>query len=279
MRRARDEQADAKGVAARRRVDELEAEVQRLRATAADDRGRARRESERARVMDEALRRARAELEALRTRVEHASSHLSAGDARALSDVSNQARELSGRLDAIRARIESPQRSASETPEKGTGARSVDRPLTRRASPQVPPGIVAGSPRGIEAMLRTAGTMLVVDGYNVTKRAWPDATAAEQRDRLEAALTRLQRRLGFTALCVFDGAAHATHWRTRRGGVRIAFSDAGEEADEVIVREVAALPKRVPVVVASSDAWVREHAEAEGAVVVPAEALLAALRS
>ena len=60
--------------------------------------------------------------------------------------------------------------------------------------------------------------------------------------------------------------------------MRVVFSDAGEEADEVVVREVAALPKRIPVVVASSDAWVREHAEAAGAVVVPADALLDTLR-
>ena len=64
----------------------------------------------------------------------------------------------------------------------------------------------------------------------------------------------------------------------RRGGVRVVFSDAGEEADEVVLREIQALPKAVPVVVASSDAWIREHAEQEGAVVVPADALLSFLR-
>jgi predicted RNA-binding protein with PIN domain len=56
------------------------------------------------------------------------------------------------------------------------------------------------------------------------------------------------------------------------------FSAAGEEADVVVVREVERLPKRVPVVVASSDAWVREHAEQEGAVVVGAGTLLAVAR-
>jgi len=58
----------------------------------------------------------------------------------------------------------------------------------------------------------------------------------------------------------------------------VLFSDSGEEADEVVVREVARLPKRIPVVVASSDGWVREHAQAEGAVVVAADALVTALR-
>jgi len=41
---------------------------------------------------------------------------------------------------------------------------------------------------------------------------------------------------------------------------------------------VAALPKRVPAVVASSDAWVREQAEAQGAVYVRAAALVDSLR-
>ncbi|GIU89865.1 MAG: hypothetical protein KatS3mg010_0964 [Acidimicrobiia bacterium] len=60
--------------------------------------------------------------------------------------------------------------------------------------------------------------------------------------------------------------------------MRVVFSDAGEEADEVVVRVVQTQPKRVPVVVASSDAWVRGHAEAAGAVVVPADALVSCLR-
>ena len=60
--------------------------------------------------------------------------------------------------------------------------------------------------------------------------------------------------------------------------MRVVFSDAAEEADEVVLREVQALPKAIPVVVASSDAWVREHTEREGAVVIGADALLAFLR-
>jgi predicted RNA-binding protein with PIN domain len=60
--------------------------------------------------------------------------------------------------------------------------------------------------------------------------------------------------------------------------LRVLFSAAGEDADDVVVREVARLPKRVPVVVASSDAWVREHAEKEGAIVIASNTLLAVAR-
>ena len=60
--------------------------------------------------------------------------------------------------------------------------------------------------------------------------------------------------------------------------MRVLFSDAGEEADEVVVREVESRPRKIPVVVASSDAWVREHASAQGAAVVGAGALVRVLR-
>ena len=56
------------------------------------------------------------------------------------------------------------------------------------------------------------------------------------------------------------------------------FSPAGEAADPVIIREVHGLPRRVPVLVASSDGWVRDEAVRGGATVIPAHALLAVLR-
>jgi YacP-like NYN domain-containing protein len=64
----------------------------------------------------------------------------------------------------------------------------------------------------------------------------------------------------------------------RRAGVRVVFSDPGEPADDVVVREAGVLPGTVPVVVASTDAEVRDRATAEGAVVVPSSVLLSVLR-
>jgi predicted RNA-binding protein with PIN domain len=139
---------------------------------------------------------------------------------------------------------------------------------------------VADSAAGADAMLRTNGVTLVVDGYNVAKRAWPDASPSEQRERLAMALTALHARTKCSSTVVFDGANSAAEPVPvlRRRGLRVLFSAAGEEADDVVVREVAKLSKRVPVVVASSDAWVREHAEKEGAVVISSATLLTVLR-
>jgi predicted RNA-binding protein with PIN domain len=60
--------------------------------------------------------------------------------------------------------------------------------------------------------------------------------------------------------------------------VRVIFTAAGEDADPVVIREVERLPASTPAIVASSDRWVREHAEASGATVVPADSLLEVLR-
>ena len=46
----------------------------------------------------------------------------------------------------------------------------------------------------------------------------------------------------------------------------------------MVIREVDRLPPSTPAIVASSDRWVREQAEAAGATVVPSGALLDVLR-
>jgi predicted RNA-binding protein with PIN domain len=127
-------------------------------------------------------------------------------------------------------------------------------------------------------MLRTRGVVLVVDGYNVSMAGWPGASAAEQRDLLVSGLSALHLRLRCDSVAVFDGADVEGVQPPRRPGVRIVFSAAGEGADPVVVREAAGPAPGVPVVVASSDAWVRRESERTGAVVVPGPTLLEVLR-
>jgi predicted RNA-binding protein with PIN domain len=214
------------------------------------------------------VKRLREELDRARAR----EAELPATDVRALADVAAAAEQVASTLRAIERRAQTrPAEAPADTPRP--------RAPSRRTRPTLPPGVAEESPEGIDAMLRADGVLLVVDGYNVTKRAWPDASPADQRERLGIGVTGLHRRVGCGVLVVFDGdGSGVARPVIRRGGVRVMFSDAGEEADEVIVREVAALPKRVRVVVVSSDAWVREHTQAEGAVVVGADAFLRVLR-
>jgi predicted RNA-binding protein with PIN domain len=120
--------------------------------------------------------------------------------------------------------------------------------------------------------------VLIVDGYNVSMRGWGAATPREQRDRLVAALEGLHLRLRCDVVVVFDGSDVEGVPPRRRPGVRIVFSAADEEADPVVLREVDALPPAVPVLVASSDRWVRDHATELNTVVVSADTLLGVLR-
>jgi predicted RNA-binding protein with PIN domain len=280
-RRAREEEAEAQAQSAYRRAEGLAAQLQQASAAHEDERLRATREAQRARTLEADLRRARAEVAELTARIEHAPSRLDAQGMRALAEATATTQRLAAQLESLQGRIETrgshPSAAAASPAARRQGPRP-EKPLARRVRPPLPPGVVAASAPGIAAMLRAADALLVIDGYNVTKRAWPDASPAEQRERLGVAVTQLHRRLGCAVLCVFDGDGSGPRPGIQRGGVRVLFSDADEEADEVVVREVAALPKRIPVVVASSDAWIREHAEAAGAVVVPADALLDTLR-
>jgi predicted RNA-binding protein with PIN domain len=93
-----------------------------------------------------------------------------------------------------------------------------------------------------------------------------------------AALAALHLRLRCEVVVVFDGSDVEAVPARRRSGVRVVFSAADEEADPVVLREVDALPPAAPVLVASSDRWVRDHAADLGAAVVSADTLLGVLR-
>jgi len=126
-------------------------------------------------------------------------------------------------------------------------------------------------------MVRAPGVVVVVDGYNVSMLAWPTARPAEQRERLVDALAEFHLRLRCPVTVVFDGARVEGVRPPRRPGLQVVFSAPGQEADEIVIAQVEARPPSVPVVVVSSDGWVRARAEAEGAEVLPADAFLTLL--
>jgi predicted RNA-binding protein with PIN domain len=167
-----------------------------------------------------------------------------------------------------------PRRSADTSP---SPARRQSSPR-RRAPVRLPPGMLQDDPAAIEAMIRTPGLAVIVDGYNVSMLAWPEASAAEQRDRLCDALAEFQLRFRCEVTVVFDGAEVPGVRPLRRRGLRIVFSSAGQEADEVVVGEVVFRPSEVPVIVVSSDREVRARAESEGATTIGADALLQLMR-
>ena len=156
----------------------------------------------------------------------------------------------------------------------------VERDDGGRSPVRLPPATMDDTAAAAEFLVRVPSVLVLVDGYNVTKRGWPDLSLPEQRRWLLDAASGLAARTGAELVLVFDGdgdAVRAPADRSRRSGVQLRFSPAGVEADDVLLELAAALPVERPIVVASSDRRVQEGARRTGANVVSSDQLLAVL--
>nr|WP_246299334.1 NYN domain-containing protein [Nocardioides panaciterrulae] len=118
----------------------------------------------------------------------------------------------------------------------------------------------------LERVLALPRARLVVDGYNVSKTAWPTAPLEAQRGRLVAGLAPLVARLGVETTVVFDAAAATARTAAPAPrGVKVVFSPEGVIADDVIRDLVAAEPAGRVVVVVSSDQQVASDVARAGA--------------
>jgi len=126
----------------------------------------------------------------------------------------------------------------------------------------------------LDQLLALPRVHLVVDGYNVTKAAWPELSLERQRDRLLGGLAPMAARSGAEVTVVFDAAGATERPLVNRPrGVRVLFSSPGVIADDVIRDLVGAEPPGRPVVVVSSDAEVMRDVLASGAWTAAATAL------
>jgi predicted RNA-binding protein with PIN domain len=264
-KRLRDEQARRAVDGAQREAEEAMAEGQRLQRAAEGAKQREQRTAEKLRAVE-------AELRAAREASAGPEVRLRERDLQALVDAAALAARLAKGLGGVADRVQALQAAAPTSV-----ARATKR--DRRVRLRVPSGLSLETPEAVDAMLRTPSAVLIVDGYNVTKRGWPSADLSEQRERLVSAVTGLHARTHCDATVVFDGADVGRSRGDRRPGVRVRFSDANEEADAVVVREVAALPPTVPVLVVSSDREVQVLSEAEGATVVSSDTFLRTLHA
>jgi predicted RNA-binding protein with PIN domain len=148
--------------------------------------------------------------------------------------------------------------SPADTVDARTAPTGVTAPGTRAEAPD-DPGLLA-------ELLALPRAHLVVDGYNVTKTAWPTATLETQRSRLLQGLAAIVARHGVEVTVVFDGADLVNPPPVNGSrGVRVLFSPPGVIADQVIRDLVAAEPEGRPVVVASSDREVADDVVRSGA--------------
>ncbi|MBL0747458.1 NYN domain-containing protein [Nocardioides baculatus] len=130
----------------------------------------------------------------------------------------------------------------------------------------------------LDQLLALPHARLIVDGYNVTKAAWPTASLEAQRSRLVAALGPVVARSGAETTVVFDAAeSTARTVMPAPRGVRVVFSPAGVIADDVIRQLVAAEPGGRVVVVVTTDHALASDLRSSGCKVLPAHVLVSLL--
>ena len=204
--------------------------------------------------------------------------HRDAALGAAIGHAASAAEQLSAALAKASALLGS--HAAAPAPASGESAPIAGGRHARRRAPARPPGVLDDGPVAAEHLLRVPTSVLVVDGYNISMAAWGSHPIAVQRARLVDALAELHARTGTDVEVVFDGAEPAglVVPAAARAGVRVRFSPPDVEADDVVLERLDTLPAERSVVVASSDARVREGARRRGASVLSAPQLIAAMR-
>jgi predicted RNA-binding protein with PIN domain len=130
-------------------------------------------------------------------------------------------------------------------------------------------------PALLEELLAVPRVHLIVDGYNVTKTAWPTSPLESQRTRLLSGLAAVAARSGAEVTVVFDGADQQQRPPVvAPRGVRVMFSPPGVIADDKIRDLLSVEPGGRPVVVVSSDREVADSAHEVGARSVASAALV-----
>jgi predicted RNA-binding protein with PIN domain len=276
LRRRHREQADglrAENDDLRRRVRDLRHRVREAEGTVASARESAEAE---VRAAEQRVAAAEADVRRLRARVAEVEAELATARRAERAERVDGAVRARLLLDAVVQAAQGLQRelglpAVERLPADTVAARVAEegvRPSAGRGSlPTDDPGLV-------EELLRLPRAHLIVDGYNVTKTAWPELPLERQRDRLVTRAAALMARTGAETTIVFDAAAtrHRPVVPAPRG-LRVLFSPYGVIADDVIRDLVAAEPPGRNVVVVSSDQAVARDVVAAGFRVVAAEAL------
>jgi predicted RNA-binding protein with PIN domain/regulator of replication initiation timing len=271
----------------REQVAALKAENSDLRHKLGDARGRVRTAEEAASqamaAADDAragaaaaATRQEAEVRRLRTRVEELERDLNAvrRTERAERDTGTlRARLL---LDTLLDTAQGLRRELALPPVEGSPADAVEAHVAEHGSRAASGhgSLASDDPALLEQLLALPRVHLVVDGYNVTKTAWPELSLERQRDRLLGGLAPLASRSGAEVTVVFDAAATRDRPVVNRPrGVRVLYSREGVIADDVIRELVAAEPTGRPVVVVTSDNAVVADVVRDGARACGAAAL------
>ena len=196
---------------------------------------------------------------------------------RALEQAAAATRDLARALGAAAdgLLIASPSVTAPLPPPPGRSPRQIQPARASQRKPiAIPGGLYGDSLAAATHVMRTRQAVVIVDGYNVAKLAWPTFELVDQRRLCIELLEDMVRRNGAEIRVVFDGADVVGASAGRRL-IRVQFSRSGVSADDVIRAEVRALPATTPVVVVTNDQAIVSDVRGEGANVVSSEMLLA----
>jgi predicted RNA-binding protein with PIN domain len=311
---------EAQRADAERADEETRAELERLRAELDRAREQGRAETERLRAELESVRK---ETESLHRKLRSALSDVRRGEAalrkaraeldamRAdgqaqVSAAESETRRLKARLSEAEAALEATRRAAREgrsvedmrvrllldtlldatqglrrelalPPVSVRPAETVDAVEPGRMTPKdiAARALSEHDPAVLDQLLALPQAHLVVDGYNVTKTGYPQMPLEKQRLRLLGQLSQLAAQTGAEVTCVFDGAELvAPVLLAPPRGVRVLFSKPGVTADELIRQLVRAEPPGRPVIVASTDREVADGVARAGARPVASAMLL-----
>ncbi|HEX6486685.1 MAG TPA: NYN domain-containing protein [Nocardioidaceae bacterium] len=271
----------------RQQVSALKAENSELRHKLGDARTRLKGVEEAARAKearaDQVLEQAaaaaagnEAELRRLRSRIEELEKELAA--ARRAGRAERDEGTLRARLllDTLLDTARGLRRELALPPVEGAPADAVEADVAEHGA-RTPTGhgsLALDDPALLDQLLALPRVHLVVDGYNVTKNAWPGSSLEIQRDRLVGAMAPLAARTQAEITVVFDAADKVERPLVKRPrGVRVLYSPYGVIADDVIRQLVAAEPPGRPLVVVTSDQAVAEDVRRGGARVVASAAL------
>ena len=166
---------------------------------------------------------------------------------------------------------------ADARPEEHVAPVRHNRPA-RRVPIRLPGGVLSGSVESAEYLLRTAGALALIDGYNVAKLGWPSLELDEQREQCIMTAENLAKRWNITMSIVFDGATIEGAHASARRHVRVLYSPEGVSADDVLRAELAAASREQPVIVVTNDRAIVTDVVAAGANTVASDAFLALTR-
>ncbi len=275
----------------RAQVDELKAENATLRQSLGQTRQQLRRAEDAAALADEvvegvrregdiALREAEAESRRLRSKLERLETQTTSMRRATRDDRDAETMRLRLLLDTVMDAALGLRRELALPPSEMLPADTVSaiEPDQDAGVAGVGRSLLSDDPLLLRRLLELPRAHLVVDGYNVSKSAWPNAPLDEQRTRLLGKVAALVAGKGIETTVVFDGAdlkhpPTVSHPR----GIRVLFSPPGVIADDTIRELVSAEPLGRPLVVVSTDRELAESVTKMGARSVSSQALVSAM--